>query len=114
MQIEMDGKIKFGGEWDILMIGNVSVVQTAENIDRCTANLRYYISNTPITKENAVANFLQSFYSGVSDVNGTYVWGSSWTGIYAQNDDFEIGGHDIVKELTTHIGKYCYLIIEVL
>ena len=33
-------------------------------------------------------------------------------GIYAKNDDFSVGGHDIITELRSHMGKYCYLIIE--
>lgn len=112
MTIELNGKITEGGEWDSLYVGEESLTNFAEEIDGKVVKLKYYLSNEPINKETAVENFLRSFYEGLSEVDGNYCAGSSWTGVYAKNDEFSVGGHDIRNELSEHLGKYCYLVVE--
>lgn len=112
MTIELNGKITEGSEWDIIYIGDESLTEFAYEIDGKIVKLKYYLANEPINKETVVEDFLRSFYEGLSEVDGTYCCGSSWTGVYAKNDSFEVGGHDIVSELSEHLGKYCYLIVE--
>jgi len=112
MKIELNGKITEGSNWDNICIDGESLADVAEDVDGLIVKLKYYLSNEPINKDSVVEDFLRSFYEGLSDVDGTYCYGSSWTGAYAKNDDFSVGGHDIVSELREHVGEYCYLIIE--
>lgn len=77
MILELNGKITEGGEWDILYIGDESLVDFASIVDGRTIKLRYYISNNPINKEKVVEDFLRSFYEGLSEVDGTYYYSGS-------------------------------------
>ena len=81
-------------------------------MDGQLVKLRYYISGKPIDKEKAVEEMLLSFYEGRCEADASYCHGSSWTGVYARNDTFNVGGHSLTAELSSHVGKYCYLIIE--
>lgn len=112
MTIELNGKVTEGYEWNDIHIDGESLTEFAEEIDGKICKLKYYVSNEPINKETVVEDFLRSFYEGKTKVDGNYCHGSSWTGVYAKNDDFSVGGHDIVEELNECVGKYCYLIVE--
>ena len=112
MIIELNGKIICGSEYDEIYIGDECLVDYAEDIHDEMVTLRYYISNEPIKQETVVEDFLRSFYEGRTEIDGGYIWGSEWTGCYGKNDTFEVGEHDIIKELTSHVGKYCYLIVK--
>lgn len=112
MTIELNGKLLQGNEWDEIYIGDESLTDFAEQIDGCVVKLKYYLSDKEINKETAAEMFLCSFYEGKAEVDNTYMSGSSWTGVYAKNDDFSVGGHDIISELSSHLGKYCYLIVK--
>lgn len=76
--------------------------------------LKYFISETPIDPLDYEEKFLQSFYQGRAIVDGDYLEGSEWTGTYGKNDQLEVGGHDITTELSSHIGKYCHLVVTVI
>ena len=110
--IELNGELQLGNEWDELYIGDDSLTNAAEEVDGNIVKLKYYLSNKPINKETVVEDFLRTFYEGIVDANGMYCHGSSWTGVYAKNDELSVGGHDIISELSVHLGEYCYLIIE--
>lgn len=109
---ELNGIITEDNEFCSLCIGDDILTDFVEEIDGQMVSLKYYISDNPINKQTAVENFLHSFYEGFSDVDGNYCYGSSWTGCYAKNKEFSVGGHNIIKEMYEHLGKYCYLIIE--
>lgn len=111
--LEFNGKIVLGSEWDSLYIGDENI--SSEVQDWCNGDivkLKYYISDKPIEEYKVVENFLKTFYEGVCDADGTYMYGSSWTGCYGKNDELSVGGHDIIAELSEHKGKYCYLVVE--
>lgn len=112
MKKEFNGKLMEGYEWNELIIGDDILSNEVDIFDGYIIGLRYYISNKPIDKDTAVEKMLETFYKGASESDGTYMYGSTWTGCYGKNDEFSVGGHDIIKELTSHLGKYCYLIIE--
>ena len=111
MTEQLNGKITTG-EWDDIFIDGESLTKFMGNLDGELITLTYYISKTPINRKSAIEKFLKSHYEGLTEVDGEYRCGSSWTGIYAKNDTIEIGGHDITEELNDLIGKYCYLKIE--
>jgi len=112
--IELNGIIEEGWEYGEIYIGDQCLAYEVSDLDGEIAKLRYYLSDAPINKETVVANFLSAFYEGATEADGSYVCGSSWRGVYAKKDELQVGGHDIIKELSSHLGKYCYLIIETL
>ena len=112
MTIELNGKVTEGDSWNNIHIDGESLTDFAEEINGKICKLKYYVSNEPIKKETVIEDFLRSFYEGKTEIDGTYCYGSSWTGVYAKNDFFDVGGHDIVEELNKCIGKYCYLTVE--
>jgi len=112
--IEFNGIISRNtSDYDNIMIGDKEVSERVEDIDGQLAKLKYYIYKTPIDKNSIVEQYLKSFYEGATEADGGYVNSSSWTGVYAKRDKFKIGGHDIIEELSSYLGMYCYLIIEI-
>lgn len=112
MIVELNGLLNEESEWFTLCIGDTNLTDYSDEFDGEIVKLTYYLSKEPINKETAVERFLSSFYEGLTEIDGQYCSGSEWTGVYAKNDTFEVGGHNIIKELTQHIGMYCYLILE--
>ena len=111
MKIELIGKIDTGGDYSELYIGDNMLSAQMVCFDQEKCKVMYYISDKPIDKEKVVENMLLTYY-GNTEVDSTYISGSSWTGVYSRNDIVEVGGHDIVNELAQHINEYCYLIAE--
>jgi len=112
MKLELNGKITEGGEWDVLHIDGQKLTDFASELEGKKGKVSYYTSNEPIDPDKVVEKFLEDFYSGKIHSDDSYCAGSSWTGIYSQNDILKVGGHNIIDELSNHIGEYCYLIIE--
>lgn len=112
--MHLNGMLQKGYNYDELLIGDDVLSAEAEEFNQKVVQLKYYISNQPINPESVVEDMLRTFYEGMIEADGTYVYGTSWTGCYARHDTLEIGGHDIIGELSQHQGKYCYLIIELL
>jgi len=112
-KIEFEGIIKEDWEsWGELCIGDKYLTSESSFLDGNFVKLKYYISETPINKENAEEKFLKSYYSGLVYTDTDYCYGSEWTGVYAKNDHLDLGEHNIINELSDYIGKYCYLVIE--
>ena len=82
-----------------------------ENISDKNVTVRYWISNIKQTKEEIQINstlivmgLLESeFYERYSDCTG-YLW---------TDEEINVGGHDLLKELKASLGKYIILEIEV-
>lgn len=108
----LNGLISTGGEYDSLYIGNDILSAECEDFDNKIVRLNYYLSNQPIDPTKVVEEMLRTFYEGSTEADSTYMYGTTWTGCYGRHDQLEIGGHDIIAELSEHIGKYCYLIVE--
>jgi len=111
-EVILNGRITEGSEWDTLYIDGESLAEYAEEFNGGKAKLTYYISNEPIDQNTINEKLLKSYYEGTSSADTTYCHGSSWTGVYWRNDEFHVGGHDIVEELSEHKGKYCLIIIN--
>lgn len=112
-KIILKGLINYSGEWDDIYIGNTYLRYFAEDFDDKIVKATYYISDNELTDENHELAFLTSYYNGTSSTDGSYCYGSSWTGCYAKNDEFLIGNRDVIHELSSFIGKHCYFILSV-
>ena len=98
---------------DTLYCGNKIVAEWAEdNIGQGKQiTLRYWITNKRCTKEEALADFIETI-SGASDTE----WGARYsdvTGYLWTDEDFKVGGHDMINQLKSDIGKYLILEVEV-
>lgn len=102
-----------GVDWYNVTIEGQSIVDMIDDLDGRKLTVKYYISNKPINPETLEEEFLRQFH-GNAIINGDYIHGSEWTGVYDKKDIFDIDGHSITGELSGHIGEYCYLEIEIL
>lgn len=110
--LKYNGKIS---EWDYneITIGDEvisrDIFDTFDVGDKI--NLRYFISEEPIDENNIEEQYLKCLYG---NLDGKYIpiLGSEWTGWYMTEEKVEIDGHDLLAELETYIGKYCYLEIK--
>jgi len=97
-QVAINGDI-LGDQWDW------------EDFTGKVVHLRYFISEAPIESlEDAIEGQIRTFY-GALEADGYPVCGSEWTGQYAYEQEFVIGGHDLLEELRSHVGQY--VLIEV-
>lgn len=109
MKLTFCGKIKEGEDSEFL-IGDDIVAEVLENYDfnNKKIHLRYSISNSIIDENNIVEDILKKLYGGIEVEHGCIPF-SEWTGFVAWDDTLVVGGHDLIKELLCHEGKYCYL-----
>ena len=106
--IKLIGKIKYD---EVLRIGKKSLCNLYgfEISDEIFIN--YYISDIKLTEEEFIKNDLLSLIGGLS-FKYQEVYGTEWTGYMWTDEEFKIGGHDLHRELTNHIGKYCFMKIH--
>jgi hypothetical protein len=71
-------------------------------------HVSYFISDVELTKQQFLENHLKTVF-GSMDIECIDVHGSEYTGYMWTDQKFIIGGHDLLEELTSHDGKYCYL-----
>ena len=71
---------------------------------------RYYISDEELEKDELKEEFLKTIWGiGEADYGVAY---SEITGYLWTDEEIKIGGHDLLTELKSHIGKYLYLEID--
>ena len=106
---------QYGEADDILFLSTIDV-PFAEEL-QCLVDkritLHYWISAEQMTKQQAQEEFLRALYGmlyGACDgkfvVHYSEITGYLWT-----DEELMVGGHDIIQELKSHIGKW--LILEV-
>lgn len=71
-------------------------------------HVSYFISDVELTKNQFLENHLKSVF-GAYELESHDVHGSEYTGYMWTEQKFEVGGHDLLKEITSYDGKYCYL-----
>jgi hypothetical protein len=73
--------------------------------------VRYWVTDQKVTREEAQEAFLESvFGAAVVDFHAHY---SEITGYLWTDEELNIGGHDLLAELKSHIGKWLILEIDV-
>ena len=73
-------------------------------------SVRYYVSNHELSEERLLEEFLKNLY-GFGDViyDARY---SETTGYLWTDEDLRVGGHDLLSELRSNIGKYLWIEIK--
>ena len=79
-------------------------------IENC--NLRIYFTPKECTLYAAQIAFDEQMYSGDMKTKTSYVGYSEWTITGLNLDEFTIGGHNLNRELGSHIGEYIHFILE--
>lgn len=75
-------------------------------------NLRAYFSDKECDLETAMVAMDVLMYGGDIKTKISLCGYSEWTITGLNLDEFTIGGHDLDRELGSHYGEYCHLIIE--
>lgn len=70
----------------------------------------YYVSDAPIPAGEIVAAFLESLYGAGSAEYS--VFANETTGYLWTDENINVGGHDLLEELKSHVGKYLHMEIE--
>jgi hypothetical protein len=73
-------------------------------------SVSYYISNQKMSEDELIESFLQTLY-GEGDVKYGARY-SEITGYLWTDEDLNVGGHDLLEELKSNIGKWLYMEIE--
>lgn len=112
------GKINlatYGDDDDALFIGNAEFPFTHIWNDELTGkmvNVRYWISENEMTKEQLKENTLLSISGSVeADYSARY---SDITGFLYADSFLKIGGHDFFNVLYNNNGKYLYMEVDII
>lgn len=75
-------------------------------------NMRAYFCKRECSLETAQRNFDALLYGGDLATETEYTGYSEWTITGMDLNEFTLGGHDLKRELDSHMGEYIHLIIE--
>lgn len=103
-----------GENEEALFIGEIEepiAYELKERIQGKKVSIRYWISNIEKTKENLTINTIKTMV-GAIDANYEDIH-SDMTGYLWTDEDINVGGHDLLSELRSSIGKFIYMEIDV-
>lgn len=101
IESEYDGP----SEWGEITIGR-NILTKEISFNGKFVRVKYLISDSPIT--NPTEQLIKNLYGDI-EIDNYPCFGSEWTGQYGVDETLTIGGHDLLNELRSHEGKYCYL-----
>ena len=87
------------------------VQQLQDEISNKRVNVRYFISGAPETKAQLIEGLIQKLY-GAAEAKYEHAY-SDYTGYLWTDEDLNIGGHDLIEEIRSNVGKFLYLEIEI-
>lgn len=116
-QLIYKGLIKerdYNENFDALFIGDngepIAMI-FEENIQGKQVSVKYWISDSEKTKEQLTENLLSTIVGAVdADYTDRY---SDYTGYLWTDEELNVGGHNLLKELKSNVGKYVYLEVDV-
>lgn len=81
------------------------------DIRRKQVTARYWITDREVTKEQAQEGFIREVIGVVQCDFGSHY--SEYTGYLWTDEECKVGGHDLMQELRSHVGKWLILEIDV-
>ena len=103
-----------GENEEALFIGEIKepiAYELKEKIQGKEVSIRYWISNIEKTKEKLTTNMIKTMVGAIdADYEDRY---SENTGYLWTDEDINVGGHDLLSELRSSIGKFNYMEIDV-
>lgn len=107
-------KRSWGKTDNILFLSSLSnplAEQLQSDIARKRVTARYWITDKQATKEQAQEDFVRQLV-GIAECDfGSYY--SEYTGYLWTDEECRIGGHDLIRELRSHVGKWLILEVDV-
>ena len=82
-----------------------------EEIANKNVSIRYWISKEEVSREDVEIEFMKEL-EGVADCDWGHYY-SDYTGYLWTDEACKVGGHNLIDELKTHVGKYINLDIEI-
>lgn len=97
---------------DVLFLSSVKfpLAQELEWLNGKQVTIRYWLANKPVEKEEAISLFLHGL-TGAPDVTYCPRY-SEITGYLWTDEKLNIGGHNLIDELKSNVGKWLILEIE--
>lgn len=101
-----------GGDYEAISVdGKSSLAETIyDGFEGVTVSVRYWICNKECSKEEASELFVKTLFGEVDSKAGAAY--SEVTGFLWFDEEAKIGGHDLMEELRSNIGKFLILEIE--
>lgn len=104
----------YGENDDALFIGDseepIAEILEDEIVGK-QVSARYWIADKETTKEQLQEDFIRTI-SGIGDAEYTSRY-SDITGYLWTDEELKIGGHDLLEEIRSYLGKFIYLEIDV-
>jgi hypothetical protein len=88
-----------------------ALAERLEEIHKKQVSVRYWITDEKVTRKEAQEAFLKTLL-GAADVEWWARY-SEITGYLWTDEELKIGGHDLLEELKSHLGKWLILEIDV-
>lgn len=92
---------------------NVPLAEILENdIDKygCYLSVNYYITDKPVDIDELPLKLMETLYGeGDAEYRMRY---SEYTGYLWTDEEINVGGHDLLNELKSNIGKWIHMEIE--
>lgn len=79
-------------------------------IHRKRVTIYYYISSVPLSRDQMDYE-LAKICIGFAEANYEMVY-TEYTGYIWTTELLKVGGHDLIEELGSHIGKYLHLVVD--
>lgn len=86
----------------------VVLVKELHHLSTQIVTLHYYISAARLSLEELQKNFILTLYGGKAEVNYEVHY-SEPTGYLWTDEDLKVGGHDLISELSSHVGKFIHM-----
>jgi len=107
-KIVLQGFIRRCGEGESLAIEHTFISESLEDTNNKNVSIRYWISDTEITLEEAEQSYQEISMGGKSECEYAAYY-SEYTGYLWADEKLNVGGHDLIAELENYVGKYLIL-----
>lgn len=104
----------YGENSDTLFIGedNQPIAEIfKEDFENKQVTVRYWTSDEEKTKEQLQKSMLRKLFGDV-DANYSDAY-SDTTGYLWTDEKLNVGGHDLLEEIRSYLGKYIYLEVDI-
>lgn len=97
---------------DVLLLSSLSypLADELEWMSGETVTVRYWITDRPCSRDEAQTAFLRTLH-GTADVEYRSRY-SELTGYLWTDANIVVGGHDLLAELTSHVGQWLIMEVE--
>ncbi len=102
----------YGEESGILFLSSLQDPLAEELLwmSRKEVTVRYWITDRQCTRDEAQKDFLETVFGRATVDFGAHY--SELTGYLWTDENFAVGGHDMITELSSHVGEYLYIEVE--